>query len=127
MRKLVHLALVPAALLAAALPASFAQAQSGPYTVIETGQSYARLQDAVNAVGAGMGTIRFAAGRFADCAVQTEGDLAFTAAVPGQSVLDGVTCEGKAALVLRGRSARIEGLVFANLRVPEGNGAGIRL
>ena len=28
---------------------------------------------------------------------------------------------------MRGRSARVEGLVFANLRVPEFNGAGIRL
>jgi hypothetical protein len=30
-------------------------------------------------------------------------------------------------LVLRGRSARVEGLVFANIRVPDFNGAGIRL
>ena len=45
----------------------------------------------------------------------------------GRVIFDGVTCEGKAALVLRGRSARVEGLVFANIRVPDKNGAGIRL
>jgi len=36
-------------------------------------------------------------------------------------------CEGKAALVLRGRRARIVGLVFAHMKVPDFNGAGIRL
>ena len=109
------------------LPAAASLAQSAPYTVVETGRSYARLQDAVNAIGAGHGTIRFASLRFADCAVQTEGDVTYRAAVPGQSVLDGVACEGKAALVLRGHSAAVEGLVFADIRVPDKNGAGIRV
>jgi hypothetical protein len=104
-----------------------AQTVQAPYTVVETGQVHARLQDAVNAIGAGKGTIRFASMRFADCAVQEAGVIAYVAAVPGQSSLDGVACEGKAALVLRGRAARIEGLVFANIRVPDVNGAGIRL
>jgi hypothetical protein len=36
-------------------------------------------------------------------------------------------CEGKAILVLRGRSARIEGLVFTHMKVADGNGAGIRI
>lgn len=105
-------------------------AQSGgaaPYVVEETGRGYARLQDAVDAIGDGRATIRFASLRFADCAVQTAGDITYRAEVPGKSVLDGVTCEGKAALVLRGRSARVEGLVFANMHVPDFNGAGIRL
>ena len=76
-----------------------------PYTVVETGRAYERLQDAVNAIGGGTGTIRFASLRFADCAVQTAGDVTYQAEVPGQAVLDGVACEGKAALVLRGRAA----------------------
>jgi hypothetical protein len=59
--------------------------------------------------------------------VQTAGRISFVAAQPGTAVFDGVTCEGKAALVLRGRGARIEGLTFQNLRVPDGNGAGIRI
>src|SRR3546814_8146658 len=42
------------------------------------------------------------------------------------AIFDGVTCEGKAALVLRGDGARVDGVVFQNMRVPDGNGAGIR-
>lgn len=119
----------PLLLSAAALVATptFAQRTSGPYTVDETGRAYSRLQDAVDAIGGGSGTIRFASARFADCAVQERGDITYIADEPGQAVFDGVACEGKAALVLRGRSARVEGLAFANMRVPDGNGAGIRL
>ena len=98
-----------------------------PYTIAETGQSYGSLQQAVDAISDASGTIRIAAGRWRDCAVQTKGSVAFVAEVPGQAALDGGVCEGKAALVLRGRSARVDGLIFANMRVPEFNGAGIRL
>lgn len=130
MIRLARLAFAPAALLAA-LPAASTLAQGAPseapYTVVESGRSFARLQDAVDAIGEGRGTIRFGSMRFADCAIQAAGDVTYQASVPGQSVFDGVACEGKGALVLRGRSARIEGLVFANIRVPDKNGAGVRL
>lgn len=116
----------PFALVAAA-SADAQEAAPAPYTVVESGQSFTRLQDAVNAIGNGRGTIRFGSARFADCAVQEGGEITYTATVPGQAILEGVACEGKAALVLRGRSARIEGLVFAGIRVPDRNGAGIRL
>jgi hypothetical protein len=115
----------------AAVPLS---AQSGtekqadaPYQVVETGRGYARLQEAVNAIGQGVGTIRISAGRHQDCAVQEGGDVRYIAAQPGAASLESAVCEGKAALVLRGRSARIQGLSFGNIRVPDGNGAGIRL
>ena len=98
-----------------------------PYTVAENGRSYGSLQQAVDAIGDASGTIRIASGRWRDCAVQTRGSVAYVAEVPGQAALDGGVCEGKAALVLRGRSARVDGLIFANMRVPEYNGAGIRL
>ncbi|HEX8443898.1 MAG TPA: right-handed parallel beta-helix repeat-containing protein [Allosphingosinicella sp.] len=111
-----------------ALLAAPLSAQGGaPFVVVETGQGFARLQQAVDAVGDRDGTIRIAPGRHRDCAVQTAGRIAFVAAQPGTAVLDGAPCEGKAALVLRGRGARVEGLTFQNLRVPDGNGAGIRL
>jgi len=110
----------------AAAPARYANGLA-PYTVVETGRIYERLQDAVNAIGGGKGTIRFASMRFADCAVQKAGDITYKAAVPGEAILEGVTCEDKAALVLGGRSARIEGMVFAHMRVHDKNGAGIRL
>ena len=109
------------------LGALFAQASPRPYTIAETGRTYGSLQQAVDAIGDASGTIRIASGRWRDCAVQTRGSVAFVAAVSGQAALDGGVCEGKAALVLRGRSARVDGLIFANMRVPEFNGAGIRL
>jgi hypothetical protein len=111
-----------------ALPVSLANAQdAGPYTVVESGQRFGRLQEAVSAIGGGAGTIRVANGRYADCAVQTAGSVTYTAETPGQAVFDGVACEGKGVLVLRGENARVEGLTFANIRVPDFNGAGIRI
>jgi Right handed beta helix region len=100
---------------------------SAPYQVAETGRAYSSLQQAVTAIGEGEGTIIIAPGSFRDCAVQTAGIIAFRASVPGQSIFDGRTCEGKAALVLRGGGASIDGVIFQNMRVPDGNGAGIRL
>lgn len=126
MSKPLHLAAATLAL-SLTLPALSQAQQGAPYTHAETGRGFARLQDAVDAIGPGSGTIRIANGRHADCAVQRDGDVSYVAAVNGQAVFDGVACEGKAVLVLRGRSARVEGLVFANIAVPDFNGAGIRL
>ncbi len=115
----------------AAIPASalFAQGQARrmPYKVIETGRSFAALQEAVNSIGQGSGTVQIEPGVYRDCAVQGAGDVGFVAQVPGQTVFDGAACEGKATLVVRGRSTRVEGLIFQNVRVPDANGAGIRL
>ena len=68
------------AVLALALLGGPGQAQSGdrPFTVIETGESFGSLQDAVNAIGEGQGTIRVASGRYRDCAVQEAGTITFT-------------------------------------------------
>ena len=123
--------LAPAFLLAlAASPLaaeSGAGSVSGPFFVPERGRAYGSLQDAVSAIGNGSGTILIAPGTWRQCAVQEGGEVAYVAREPGTAVLDGATCEGKAALVLRGRAARVEGLTFQNLRVPDANGAGIRL
>lgn len=102
-------------------------ASDAPFVIAESGKSFYRLDDAVKSVGDGDATITIAPGTYPDCAIQTGGNITFRAEVAGRSVFDGGICEGKAALVLRGRSARVEGLVFQNMRVPEGNGAGIRL
>jgi hypothetical protein len=104
-----------------------AQPTAAPFTIVETGQGYASLADAVAAIGGGAGTIRIAPGRYGDCAVQEEGRIAFVAETPGTAIFDGGICEDKATLVLRGRSARVEGLVFTHNRVADGNGAGIRI
>jgi len=122
-----HLAAM-AAMALAVLPAALSgQARPAPYTLVETGRSYPALQQAVDAIGDRAGTIRIAPGRYRDCAVQVAGSVSFVAQVAGEAVFDGAVCEGKATLVLRGRSARVSGLTFANVRVADGNGAGIRL
>jgi hypothetical protein len=114
-------------LLAALLSATSVAQGAGPFTVAGTGRAFFRLQDAVNAIGGGDGTIRIAAGTYRDCAIVTGGRVAFAAATAGSAIFDGGTCEGKATLVLRGRDAAVDGLVFRNITVPDRNGAGIRL
>ena len=127
-RRASKLALAVATLAIAAIPAGTALAQStGPFTVVENGRSYAQLQDAVNAIGNGSGTISIASGTHRQCAVQQGGSISYLAVEPGKAIFDGVTCEGKAALVLRGRETSISGLVFRRMAVPDFNGAGIRL
>src|SRR5215210_4497164 len=100
---------------------------SGPFVVAETGEHFGSLDQAVAAIGSRGGTIRIAPGRYGDCAVQEAGRIAFVAEQRGTAVFDGGACEGKATLVLRGRGASVDGLVFVNVRVGDGNGAGIRL
>ena len=110
--------------LLAALAAAAAPAQgAGPYTVRESGGSFPRLQEAVDAIGSGSGTIVIAPGVYRDCAVQERGRIAFVAARPGAVTFRGRICEDKAALVLRGRSALVEGIIFEGLHVPDGNGS----
>jgi len=113
------------ALTALAGPA-FAQ-QGAPFTIVENGKTFYRLDDAVKAIGDGDGTIRIAPGRYKECAIQAGGRIAFVAQAAGTAVFDGNMCEGKATLVLRGRAAHVDGLVFTHMNVPDGNGAGIRI
>jgi hypothetical protein len=118
---------MPLVLLAFVLAGQAVAASDPPFFVVEKGKGYWRLDDAVKAVGDSDATIKIAPGVYHDCAVQEAGRIAFVAAQPGTVVFDGATCEGKAALVLRGRGATVDGLGFRNMRVPDENGAGIRL
>jgi hypothetical protein len=104
-----------------------AQGVAQPFTLIESGQTFRRLQEAVDAIGDGDGVIRIAPGKYYDCAVQERGRVSFVAERAGSVIFDRTVCEGKAALVLRGRGARVEGIVFSHLEVADGNGAGIRI
>jgi hypothetical protein len=119
--------------LLALLVAGPASAQSmGPaaqpnFTVQESGDSFFTLQEAVRAVGEGRATIRIAPGRYEECITQDAGEIRYVAERPGTVIFDTVTCEGKAAFVLRGRAATVDGIVFQNMQVPDRNGAGIRL
>jgi len=114
---------------AAVLPAAALTAQPAPdaFTVAESGKRFATLQQAVDAIGAGRGTIRIAAGTYRQCAVQEGGVIVYEALKPGSVTFTGRACEGKAAFVLRGIGAEIRGITFSNVRVADGNGAGIRL
>jgi hypothetical protein len=114
---------------AAVLPLSLAAAQPVPdaFTVAETGQRFANLQDAIDAIAEGHGTIRIAPGTYRQCVVQQGGMIVYEAPQPGSVIFMGRACEGKAAFVLRGEGAEIRGITFSNMRVPDGNGAGIRL
>lgn len=115
-----------AVLVATCAPLS-AQRGGAPFVVAETGQGFARLDRAVDAIGDARGTIVIAPGTYRQCAVQEAGVITYRAAEPGSAIFDGVACEQKAALVLRGRGARVDGLIFQNLSVPDANGAGIRI
>src|SRR3569623_1890963 len=128
-RPSLYLASVLPALAVAAIPltALLAQDRGGPFTVMETGKSFAHLQQAVDAIGDRQGTVAFAPGSYRECAVQERGDISYLATEAGSAVFDGKTCEDKAALVLRGRAAEVSGVVFQNIRVSDFNGAGIRL
>lgn len=101
--------------------------QSGPFVLVETGEAYGRLAQAIDAIGEGQGTILVAPGTYRQCAVQQAGRITIRARERGTAIFERVTCEQKAGLVLRGQATAIDGLVFQGYAVPDGNGAGIRL
>lgn len=115
-----------AVLLALGVPLA-AQQPGAPFVIEETGQGFSRLDQAVDAIGDRQGTIIIAPGTYRQCAVQEAGMITYRAADPGTAVFDGVACEQKAALVLRGRAALVDGIIFQNISVPDANGAGIRI
>ena len=104
-----------------------AQSSSRPFTILENGRAYATLQAAVDAIGDQRGTIEIAPGTYRQCAVQSAGVIVYAAKEFGTVTFDRTTCEGKAALVLRGLGAEVRGITFSNMAVADGNGAGIRL
>ena len=121
---------VPAAMVSAiSLSGLAVHAQPVPeaFTVVETGRTYDTLQDAVDAVGNARATIRIAPGIYRQCVVQEAGVIIYEAPEPGSVTFIARACEGKAAFVLRGIGAKVRGITFSNMKVPDGNGAGIRL
>jgi hypothetical protein len=123
----IRIILLTALLASIAVPLSAQQQRSMPYRLAETGQSYGSLAQVVSRIGNGKGTIEVQPGTWRDCVVQEAGNITYRAITPGSAIFDGGVCEGKATLVLRGKSARVEGLIFQNIAVPDENGAGIRL
>lgn len=113
--------------LAALAASAAAQTPRAPFLVQETGQSFAQLQDALMSIRGRDATILIAPGTYRQCAIQQAGRIVFRAETPGSVVFDGTACEGKAALVLRGAGSTVDGIIFRNIRVGDGNGAGIRI
>jgi nitrous oxidase accessory protein NosD len=71
-------------------------------------------------------TIVIQPGEYFDCAVWTADRLSITAAAPGVTITD-KTCEEKALFVVRGNDVTVRNITFARARVPDANGAGIRV
>lgn len=86
-----------------------------PFVIVETRKGFATLQQAVDAIGTGRGTIRIASGRYRQCAVQQAGSISYVAAEAGGAIFEAALCEGRAALLLRGTAARMDGLVFQHM------------
>lgn len=101
-------------------------AAAAPFTIVETGEGFAHLQDALMAKRGQDFTVLIAPGVYRECAIQQAGRVTFKAAEQGKAIFESA-CEGKAALVLRGKASVVDGLVFRNIRVSDGNGAGIRI
>ena len=113
-------------LLAFATPAAAQQARA-PFTIAETGQGFATIDEAVSEVRDGTATILIAPGIYRQCTVQTGGKITFKAIQPGTAIFENEVCEDKAAFVLRGRGSVVDGLIFRGYSVSDGNGAGIRI
>lgn len=117
-------ALIPPAVAQSKAPAPSSKASSTKapsskaFIIVESGQGFDELQQAVDAIGAGRGTIRIASGSYRQCAVQGAGRISYVAAQAGGAIFENQLCEGKAGLVLRGEAARIDGVIFQDYRAP---------
>ncbi len=95
---------------------------------VGAGRDYPSLAAAL-AVAQPFDHVSLAPGRHADCASIRTDDLVIEGAAQGGAesvVLDGVACEGKAAFVVHANRITIRNMTLAHIRVPSGNGAGIR-
>lgn len=70
-------------------------------------------------------TVLIGAGEYFDCAIVRSNGL--TILGEGRAAMTDKVCEEKAILVLRGDNITIHNLTLQRARVPDGNGAGIRL
>ena len=65
-------------------------------------------------------------GEYFDCAFWRADGITIEAAPGDAVVFTDRTCGGKAAFVISGNDVTLRGLTFTRMRVPDGNGAGIR-
>ncbi len=88
------------------------------------GHTYAAPSEAARAAKDG-DTVTIEPGTYYDCAAWRASGLIITGTGPDVVISDS-TCMGKAGFVVQGDNITIIGLTFARMRVPDGNGAGIR-
>jgi len=110
------------AVMLAAGPAGAATLKVGPEAEIRSLEQAARqAQDG--------DTVEIAAGEYYECAMWPANGLVITGpadpATP--AVISDSACQGKAAFVIRGDKVTLRNLTFTRVRVPDGNGGGIRL
>jgi hypothetical protein len=88
------------------------------------GQSYAAPSAAAADARDG-DTISISPGTYYDCVLWRPSHLTIAASGPDVIITDRA-CAGKAAFVISGDDVTVRGLTLARIRVPDGNGAGIR-
>jgi hypothetical protein len=112
------------ALLLAAVPAVCSEPAAARTLGVGAGQTYASPSEAAAAAADG-DTVAIAPGSYFDCAIWRANRLTI-AGTGGDVQITDRACAGKAAFVVEGDDVTIRGLTFARIRVPDGNGAGIR-
>lgn len=70
--------------------------------------------------------VEIAAGTYFDCAIWTANNLVIEGIGEG-AVMTDKPCEGKASFIVRGNGMTIRNMSFTRIRVPDRNGAGIRI
>ncbi len=113
-----RLALLATALLATA-PTAARTLGAGP------GQEFDLPSLAIASAAEG-DTVLIEPGTYYDCATWTANGITVAGRAPGV-VLSDTTCGSKAILVIQGDDAVVRDLTLARARVPDGNGAGVRL
>jgi len=120
---LVPLGLVPLGLV---LLAGLIAAPAGARTLsVGPSQPYPNPSAAAHAAEDG-DTVLIEPAEYYDCAVWTRHRLVIAGAGSGVVITD-TTCQGKALFVVTGDDTTIRDLTLARARVPDGNGAGVRL
>ncbi len=104
-------------------------AASAQARTLEVGQgkAYAAPSAAIAAVQDG-DTISIYPGQYFDCGVVSKNNVTVQGVGPAeQIVMTDKVCEGKALLVTRGANITVRNLTLTRARVPDENGAGIRI
>ena len=91
---------------------------------VGAGQEYKMPSAAIAAAKAG-DTVHIAPGQYFDCATFSQNGLTIEGE-GASSVMTDKACGGKALLVIDGKDVTIRNMTLQRVRVPDGNGAGIR-